>query len=251
MTNHVPMMEGPAGPQGLPQAASLIGRAESLRPLLCLIQRAGLSEVPVLVEGESGTGKELVARAIHGVRRAGPFLPVECGRFPANRVERKLLQAREPRAGSGDFCSPGTLFFDEIADLPMLAQSSLLQALQRQDGPRIIAATSRNLIAEAEQDRFRFDLYLALNTIAIELPPLRDRIGDLPALIRHFLGQTGRHYRFGPGLLEGILEHSWPGNVRELKSCIARLIALSPDDTLHAEHLPFPVAASGTGPRRS
>ncbi len=182
MTNHVPMMDGPAVPQGLPlglslglsqgqtQTAPLIGRAESLRPLLCLIRRAGLSEVPVLVEGESGTGKELVARAIHDVRCAGPFLPVGCRKFPANRVERKLLQPREPRAGSGDFRSPGTLFFDEIADLPPLAQSSLLQALQRQNCPRIIAATSRNLIAEAEQDRFRFDLYLALNTIAIELP---------------------------------------------------------------------------------
>ena len=248
---HVPMREGPL--------ESLIGQSEALQGLIDLIEKVGQSDVSVLLQGESGTGKELVARAIYGMRPEGLFVPIDCGSIPANLVESELFGhergaftgAQTTRKGLLETADGGTAFFDEIGELPGEAQAKLLRVLQQQElrpvgsnssrrcSFRVIAATNRNLGEEVEQHRFRLDLYYRLNVVTLELPPLRQRLSDIPILVRYFLRHTGRDYQFGRGLLECMLEHSWPGNIRELKNCVARLITLTSDDILHAEHLPF------------
>jgi transcriptional regulator with PAS, ATPase and Fis domain len=213
----------------------------------------------VLVQGESGTGKELVARAIYGLRPEGPFVPIDCSAISANLVESELFGhergaftgAQSARKGLLEAADGGTAFFDEIGELPAEAQAKLLRVLQEQyvrpigsnvSRPcrfRVIAATNRNLADEVERHNFRLDLYYRLNVLTLELPPLRERLGDIPILLEHFLRNTGEGYKYGPGLLDILAAHHWPGNVRELKNCVARLITLTSDDYLHAEHLPF------------
>jgi transcriptional regulator with PAS, ATPase and Fis domain len=249
----------------------LIGQSESLHTLMGLIEKVGRSDVSVLLQGESGTGKELVARAIYGFRPEGQFVPIDCSSIPANLVESELFGhergaftgAQNSRKGLLETADGGTAFFDEIGELPGEAQGKLLRVLQQQElrpvgsnssrpcSFRVIAATNRNLATEVEAHRFRLDLYYRLNVVTLELPPLRERLTDIPILIRYFLRNTGCEYKFGPGLMERMLHHAWPGNVRELKNCVARLITLTSDDYLHAEHLPFPAqAATEQAPRK-
>ena len=251
--------------------SSLIGQSEALHKLIELMEKVGKSDVSVLLQGESGTGKELVARAIYGFRPEGEFVPIDCSSIPSSLVESELFGhergaftgAQNSRKGLLEAADGGTAFFDEIGELPGEAQAKLLRVLQQQElrpvgsntsrrcSFRVIAATNRNLGEEVERQRFRLDLYYRLNVVTLELPPLRERRSDIPILIQHFLRNTGRQYRFGPGLIESMLEHSWPGNIRELKNCVARLITLTSDNYLHAEHLPFqPTAAAPQGIRR-
>jgi transcriptional regulator with PAS, ATPase and Fis domain len=256
----------PDGPFG-----ALIGESEALQNLIQLIQKVGRSDISVLLQGESGTGKELVARAIYAIRSEGPFVPIDCSAMPANLVESELFGhergaftgAQTARKGLLEAADGGTAFFDEVGELPADAQAKLLRVLQQQElrpigsnvsrrcSFRVIAATNRILAEEVENHNFRLDLYYRLNVVTLELPPLRERHGDIPILMKYFLRNTGREYKYEPGLMECMLAHRWPGNVRELKNCMARLITLTSDEYLHAEHLPFqPLPAPCPAARR-
>lgn len=230
-----------------------------MRKLLDLVNKVGKSDVAVLLQGESGTGKELVAKLIYSVRAKGHFVPVDCGALPVNLVESELFGhergaftgALSARPGLLQKAHDGTAFFDEVGELSTEAQVKLLRALQQREiravgsdrsRPcqfRLIAATNRNLAEEVKVGRFRLDLYFRINVITLEIPPLRERKDDIPALVQYFLNKAGLpHYRVDAPLLAALAQHNWPGNVRELENCMARLIALTSDDALHVEHLP-------------
>jgi transcriptional regulator with PAS, ATPase and Fis domain len=237
----------------------LVGSSPPVRKLLDLVNKVGKSDVAVLLQGESGTGKELVAKLIYSIRAKGQFVPVDCGALPVNLVESELFGhergaftgALSARPGLLQKAHDGTAFFDEVGELSTEAQVKLLRALQERQiravgsdrcRPcqfRLIAATNRNLAEEVKTGRFRLDLYFRINVITLEIPPLRERKDDIPALVQYFLAKAGfPHYRVDQPLLAALAQHEWPGNVRELENCIARLIALTSDEALHVEHLP-------------
>jgi DNA-binding NtrC family response regulator len=238
---------------------SMIGTSPSTRRIGQLVQKVGLSRVPVLLWGESGTGKEVAARAIHDVRSQGAFVPIDCGALPSNLIESELFGhergaftgAQTRRVGLLQQAHGGTAFFDEVGELPLEAQAKLLRTLQQQeirpvgsDSPRpcvfrIIAATNRDLNDEVKHKRFRLDLYYRLNVVSLQLPPLRERKEDIPLLFDHFLRRADTGKKPEPGLIDAILEHDWPGNIRELENCVARLVALATDAWLRVEELPF------------
>jgi len=233
---------------------SLVGRSESMLAVYDLMERVKDTPISVLVSGESGTGKELVARALHyeSERRDKPFRSINCGAIPENLIEAELFGYRKGaftgavRDHDGLFRSAeaGTVFLDEIGEMPLSTQVKVLRVLQERRvrpvgsseevpvSARVVAATNRDLHAEVRAGRFREDLYYRLNVVAIELPPLRERLADLPGLIQHFL----ERYRaeFGRTDIElddatraRLLAHPWPGNVRELENSVQRAIALA------------------------
>jgi transcriptional regulator with PAS, ATPase and Fis domain len=203
---------------------------------------------PVLIQGESGTGKELVARAVHATsrRHRGPFVPVDCGALPESIIESELF-GHERGAFTGAVGAPGlfrmaeggTLFLDEIGELPIAMQAKLLRALQQKEvrpvggsgavpvDLRVVSATHRDLAAMVETNRFRMDLFYRLNVVRIEIPPLRERLDDVPLLVQHVLDKQRRSGVVVDGVadeaLARLMEHDWPGNVRELEDVISRL----------------------------
>ncbi|HEY8209495.1 MAG TPA: sigma-54 dependent transcriptional regulator [Myxococcaceae bacterium] len=235
--------------------ASMLGRGAAMQALFQLVERVRHSEAPVLIRGESGTGKELVARALHfeGPRRAGPFVPVNCTALPPTLLESELFGhvrgsftgASAPRRGLFVEADGGTLFLDEIGDMAPELQSKLLRVLEdgeirpvgadapRKVDARIVAATHQDLEAHVREGRFRADLFYRLNVVPIAVPPLRDRLEDLPLLVAHFLEQARQ--RTPRALLEGFTDdamralavHRWPGNVRELENLVERLVVVS------------------------
>ena len=229
-----------------------------MRRLLELVEKVGNSRVGVLLQGESGTGKELVADAIYNVRPQGQFVPIDCSALPANLVESELFGyergaftgASTPYEGLLRAADGGTAFFDEIGELPLEAQAKLLRALQQQEvrplgstrslpcAFRAIAATNRDLDREVRLGRFRLDLYFRLSVVTLDLPPLRERKEDIPALVSHILGKFGYPHTVSPDVLSALAEHSWEGNVRELENCVCRLATLSSDNALHVCDLP-------------
>ena len=236
----------------------MVGTSAPFRKVLELVQKVGNSEVAVLLQGESGTGKELVARMIYETKAKGQFVPIDCGALPPNLVESELFGhergaftgALSARTGLLQAANGGTAFFDEIGELPAEGQAKLLRSLQQQEirpvgsdrsRPcrfRIIAATNRNLAEEVKAGRFRLDLYFRVNVVTLDIPPLRERKEDIPALVDHFLAKAGSGHTYAPELVEALSAHTWPGNVRELENCVARLVALSADERLHVEDLP-------------
>jgi DNA-binding NtrC family response regulator len=228
-------------------------------------RRAAASNIPVLIEGESGVGKELIARAIQGegARRDAAFVTVNCGAIPENLVESTLFGhekgaftgASEKRIGKFIDADGGTLFLDEIGELPLEAQVKLLRALQ--DGEidavggkqpvkvdfRLISATNQNLIKLVQDGSFREDLYYRLNVFPIWVPPLRERLEDVPELVRHFLvrfaGEEGKQVAaIEDDALAMLQRYSWPGNIRQLENAMFRAVVLADGDTLGVNEFP-------------
>jgi DNA-binding NtrC family response regulator len=228
-------------------ADSIRGGSRAIRGLVGLIRSAARCSLPVLIAGETGTGKELVARAIHGESRTGPFVSVNCAALPAELLEAELFGARkgaftgaeEDRAGLLSRASGGTFFFDEIGDMPLPLQAKLLRVLDtRRVRPlggdeevavdaRYLFATNRDLISLVEEGRFRRDLYFRIRAMEIRVPSLGERPEDIPELAEHFRIQAAgpeSEAAFEEGALRALQSHPWPGNVRELENVVTRLV---------------------------
>jgi len=243
---------------------SLIGKSAEMERIYRIITKAAQSSHPVLIIGESGTGKELVARSIHysGPNRDKPFIPIDCGAIVPTLVESELFGyvrgaftgAVRSKDGLLTVANGGTVFLDEIGELPVDVQSKLLRAIQEHEirpvgstkrmpiDVRILAATNRDLEAEVAEGRFRRDLYFRLNVLTLRMPPLRERRQDILLLIDHFLDRTARtngtRKTFSEDAVKALLNYDWPGNVRELENCIERTWALSSGQTLAFPDLP-------------
>jgi DNA-binding NtrC family response regulator len=223
-----------------------------------LIQKLGKCRWPALLLGETGTGKEVVARAIHNINPAGPFVTIDCSAMVGPLMESELFGhvkgaftgAAVAKLGLIETANGGTALFDEIGELPLDLQAKLLRVLQekefrpvgslstRRSDFRIIAATNRDLAKEVEKGTFRRDLYFRLNVINIRLAPLRERREDIPALINHFLARVGGNYTLTAETMEVMLNYDWPGNVRELENCIQHMVAINSGPLLHVADLP-------------
>ncbi len=243
-----------------PPIAGLIGSGPAMREVYRLTRQVARSNASVLLLGETGTGKELIAKAIHQLspRGSGPFVRVNCGALAENLLESELFGhvrgaftgAIGNRTGRFEAAHTGTVFLDEINSTTPKLQVKLLQVLQEQEfervgdtqtirvDTRVIAASNRDPLREIEEGRFREDLYYRLNVVTIELPPLRDRPEDIPALVTHFLKVYRRRNdrsqvpRVERAAMQALQKHDWPGNVRELQNYIERAVVLGPDDLL-------------------
>lgn len=242
----------------------IIGESDAMKRVFTLIAKVSASPANVLILGESGTGKELVATAIHyqSDRKELPLVKMNCSTLPDGLIESELFGhergaftgAIRRKPGRFELADGGSLFLDEIGDLPLATQSKILRVLQERQFERIggtrtlsvdvrvIAATNRNLEEEVAAGRFREDLYYRLNVIPIHLPPLRERKEDLPALVAFFFDRFGkrlsRNVRMSPEAMDALLRYDYPGNVRELENLIERCITLAPADVIGAEDLP-------------
>ena len=241
-----------------------------MRRVFDLIARVASSEASVLIHGETGTGKELVARAIHaGSPRAdGPFVAINCAAVPPSLIESELFghargaftDAKGSRAGLFVEANRGTLFLDEVGELPLDVQPKLLRALQERKvrpvgsnteipfDARLVTATNRDLEHAIEENRFREDLYYRVNVVKVQLPPLRERGGDVLELAQYFLGQYAeRSGKAALSLSENVaaklMEYRWPGNVRELENCVERAVALARFEAITVEDLPEKIRA--------
>ncbi|HKA15777.1 MAG TPA: sigma-54 dependent transcriptional regulator [Myxococcota bacterium] len=248
----------------------LESRAEAMRSALDTARLAAESDVTVLLLGESGTGKNVLARAIHGwsARRAAPFVTVSCTTLAEHLLESELFGhvkgaftgAWKDKPGRLEAAAGGTIFLDEIGELPAELQAKLLRFLEerrfervgdtrtREVDARIVAATNRDLAVEVEAGRFRSDLFYRLAVVPVRVPPLRERSEDLPALVDHLLAAlAARHRRPRPQLdraaVTAIAAYAWPGNVRELANALERALVLSRGDAIGAESLPDAVLA--------
>jgi DNA-binding NtrC family response regulator len=233
----------------------LIAASEAMIRVVDLGHRAANSSIPVLIEGESGVGKELIARAIQGesARAGKPFIAVNCGAIPENLVETILFWS--DKRGKVLEADQGTLFLDDIGELPLHAQAKLLRALQVGEidpaagnqpvkaDIRLIAATNQNLITLVQEGRFREDLYYHLNVFPIWVPPLRGRLEDLPELVRLFIARFAaeegkRVDGIEPGALAMLKRYSWPGNIRQLENAVFRAVALADQPMLGVNEFP-------------
>jgi len=249
----------------------IIGASRPMRNLLELVARVAQGSSTVLITGESGVGKELVAQAIHEQSgREGQFVPINCPAIPEELIESELFGhtgqaftgAKQPRSGLFETADGGTIFLDEIADLPLAVQPKLLRTLQegtirrvganaeQQVNVRVVAATNRDLEEEVREGRFREDLFWRLNVIQLRLPALRERPYDIPLLVEHFVGKAaeslGRQpLDVLPETLAILTSYSWPGNVRELENAIERAVTLAPGARLTPDELPERVKNHG------
>jgi DNA-binding NtrC family response regulator len=252
---------------GVPE---LVGHSDPMRALQRKVESLRHNESNVLIQGESGTGKELVARALHAAspRHAGPFVPVDCGALPESIIESELFGHERGAftgavgaAGLFRMAQRGTLFLDEVGEIPLHVQAKLLRALQQREvrplggsepvpvDIRVIAASNRDLAAMVEGGSFRLDLFYRLNVVRIDVPPLRERMEDVPLLAAHFLAKHARPgegpVSLGPEALEKLLHYAWPGNVRELENAIESSLALARGPILRAGDLAFEVPPRG------
>ena len=258
---HTLLKEELAERRGAPR---IIGEDPSLRMVLQHLHRAAATDATVLLEGESGTGKELFARTLHALspRQDGPFVAINCAAIPETLLETELFghekgaftgaTARKP--GRFEVAHRGTLFLDEIGDLPLALQAKILRALEekifeRVGGTqslhvdvRVVAATNRNLKARVAERLFRDDLYFRLSVFPVQIPPLRERPGDVAILARFFVDKFSRDVNkpplmLAPASLKDLEDYWWPGNVRELQNCIERAVILTEGDTIQPRHL--------------
>jgi DNA-binding NtrC family response regulator len=245
--------------------SSLIGSSPAFRSVISAIGEVCESKATVLVTGESGTGKEMVARAIHfnSSRKAGPFVAINCAAIPEGLLESELFGhvkgaftgAVANRSGRFAQAHGGTLFLDEIGDMPIATQAKILRVLQersfepvgstltREVDVRLLAATNKDLQEEVRERRFREDLYYRLNVFPIALPPLRERIEDIPALAEHFIEHIGANIGkriggFTPAAIKAMSDYDWPGNIRELQNCIERSIIVAKTSMVDIADLP-------------
>ena len=252
----------------------IVGASPKIQDVLRMIARLKDTRTPVLIAGESGTGKELVARAIHfrGVFAERPFVAVDCGSLVPTLIESELFGhekgaftgALRAKPGMLQSADGGTIFLDEIGELPLEMQAKFLRFLQEKEvrpvgsnnklkvDVRVIAATNRDLETEYRAGRFRKDLYFRLNVVTIQLPPLRDRRSDIPMLTHWFLDRyaKGSGAQVTSAAMKCLLQYDWPGNVRELENCIERAVALGDGKTIDVADLPpaiFSVAAGQEG----
>ena len=243
----------------------ILGESPAIREVRQLVEKLAPTRTTVLVTGESGTGKEVVARSIHSRsdRRDQPFVAINCGAIPEGLIESELFGhekgsftgAVDAKAGLFEVAGSGTLFLDEVGELPLHVQVKLLRALQEKRArrvggtadiafsARVIAATNRALEAEVKAGRFREDLFYRLNVIQLRMPPLRERRSDIPAFLEHFLqrftAELGRsEAAFSPEALELLYAWQWPGNIRELANVVERAATLSDGSIIGAEALP-------------
>jgi DNA-binding NtrC family response regulator len=252
----------------------MIAESPAMQPVVQLIARVGPSDANILITGEPGTGKEVVARMLYGVsERAGrPMVTVNMGGLAEGVFESELFghvkgaftDAKADRVGRFELADGGTIFLDEIANLPFNLQAKLLRVLEtgemervgqsktKRVDVRVISATNADLAREVAEGRFRQDLLFRLNTIEIHLPPLRERREDIPLLASHYLSQMAKRYRkpvagFEPSALQLLREHSWPGNVRELCHVVERSVLMSADKLIRASDLALRPPKDGPG----
>ncbi len=253
---------------------TLTGSSQVIRELRRQVVTAGASEGRVLITGPNGSGKEVVARMLHhhSRRAAGPFVAVNCAAIPSELIESELFGhlrgaftgAVESKRGKFELADGGTLFLDEIGDMSLLTQAKVLRVLQEQRftrlggskeievDVRVIAATNKNLEEEILEGRFRQDLFFRLNVIPIRVPPLAERLEDIPELVEEFVAEVSRSTglkpkRFTADALRRLGEYPWPGNVRELRNVVERVMIMVPSQEIHAEDLAFlhgPTAAA-------
>lgn len=254
----------------------ILGKSKAIQAVFDLIRRVADSPTNVLITGESGTGKELVAKAIHynSDRRDAPFIPVNCAAIPEQLLESELFghmrgsftDAKMDKRGLFEEAQKGTVFLDEISELPLLLQAKILRVIQEKEirrvgatkptsvDVRIIAATNLNLNEEVKAKRFREDLYYRLNVIEIKLPPLRERREDIPLLVDAFLKKCGEARGkelkgVSESALAMLIDYAWPGNVRELENVIERAVTLSLGEKISPNDLP-PAVQGARGDRR-
>ena len=240
----------------------IIGTSAGMQDVLRMISRLKDTRTPVLISGESGTGKELVARAIHfrGALAQSSFVAVDCGALVPTLMESELFGyekgaftgATKSKHGLFQAANGGTIFLDEIGELPLEMQAKLLRVLQEKEvrpvgsnekvdvDVRVIAATNRDLEAAYRTGTFRKDLYFRLNVVTVHLPPLRERRSDIPMLVHHFLNRyaAGFHLQITAAAMKSLLQYDWPGNVRELENCIARAVTLGDRQMIDVGDLP-------------
>ncbi len=244
----------------------IVGRSRGMQQVLAAVQKVAAADSSVLIYGESGTGKELVARALHyqSSRKGSPFVKVNCGALPRELIESELFGhergaftgAVRRKKGKFELAEGGTIFLDEIGDIPLDIQIKLLRVLQEKEfdrvggehtlhaDVRVVAATNRLLKDMVEKRQFREDLYYRLEVIPLRLPPLRQRKDDIPALVEHFLGKKCREMnlplkRLTSEAMDGLRNYPWPGNVRELENVIERTIVLADGDEVGLHSLPL------------
>ena len=278
VTENMLLKEELAARRGAPL---IVGDDPKLKHVTMSLHRAAATDTTVLIEGESGTGKELFARTLHAFspRADGPFVAINCAAIPETLLETELFghekgaftgaSARKP--GRFELAHRGTLFLDEIGDLPLTLQAKILRALEEkrferiggtvviQVDVRVVAATNRNLKAAVAARQYREDLYFRLSVFPITVPPLRERVDDIPTLARFFLERYCRELKkkplvFAPSAIEALARYPWPGNVRELQNCIERAVILTEGESIHAHHLhlsfrePEPATDQAEGP---
>ena len=246
----------------------LIGESDSLQAVFRTIDKVAATPATVLITGESGTGKELVAAALHNhsPRKDKPFIRINCAAIPRQLIESELFGyekgaftgAVSSKPGRFELAHEGTLFLDEIGEIPPEMQVKLLRALQESEfervggvttttvNVRLVAATNRDLRKDIEEGRFREDLFYRLNVVPIELPPLRARTSDIPALVEHFLGKYNKRMakeveRIAPEAMALLEQYDWPGNIRELENVIERAVLFAEDGVIRIDDLPEPI----------
>lgn len=251
--------------QGDPKTETIVYRSAVMEKVLAFATRVATVDSPVLILGESGVGKDVLAKYIHTHEEKGhtkPFIKVNCGAIPPDLLESELFgyeggaftgANRNGKPGMFELANGGTIFLDEIGEMPLALQVKLLAVLQDQRVQRlgstrsiplqvrVIAATNANLIELLEKKKFREDLFYRLNVLSVTIPPLRERPEDIPALIAFFLQMFNRKFNLNrylaPETVQALLEYSWPGNVRQLKNLMERLVVLSEDDRIGPEAL--------------
>jgi DNA-binding NtrC family response regulator len=265
----------------MPSFGSLTGTGRAMRKLFALLEKVAASDINCFIQGESGTGKELVATEIvqRGARADKPFVVVDCGAISPSLVESELFGhvrgaftgADRDRVGAFEAADGGTVFLDEVGELPLEVQPKLLRALEQREirrvgetrarkvNVRVVSATNRDLEREVNKGTFRGDLYFRIAVITVRVPPLRERLEDLPQLIRTFLahaGAEGSEHLFGHEVIDELARHEWPGNVRELRNYVERSVVLQTARMSLTPPAPAPASSSsdlgmpvgGTGP---
>lgn len=256
----------------MPEFSNIIYKSKEMAKVIDLVKKVAQGNLNILITGESGTGKELIARAIHNLskRKENPFVPINCGALPEHLFESELFGhergaftgAVKTKPGLLEFANQGTFFFDEIGDMSQLLQVKLLRMLEERKirrvggqseieiDVRIIAATNKNIEHAVLENKFREDLFYRLNTIRIEVPPLRERIEDILPLANHFMSdlckmEDNAVRNFSPEAQEILKSYPWPGNVRELQNIIGRAYFLSSSKIIQKSDLPISIKANG------